>query len=429
MLALNFGFWEFWETYPQKVIFDGVNRIILINQNETDIDIRVDVYSNWKEWVKYRDNSQYSQAMSSIGGDLTPTGSIGGTYFLENGWKIKPWAGNYKLSIFGNLYSRDGSDPFIEATGSSYKVTITQSVSNIVDQTQTPTAADIAAQVRVELANELGIITGGIVGGGMTEVELHQWLDSYLNKADWQTSEVDFHDFLDTYVNKDLWQSTASEVELHQWLDSYLNKSDWSSSDKNTEAELHQWLDSYLNKADWKATDVDLSPVINAIAALNDVTPAEVRAAFDPAEFKDKNTQNELHVWLDNYVNKAAWQGLTPTQQATLIDVNQIVSSMQTDVTNMKGTVNTLPTLLDIEGSTVLAKTSDISVVEAIVNGHPTLAQMRDEMINVQFGGLEIANNQMTIKDKAGAVIAIFDLFDKNGNPTMLSVFKRTVAA
>jgi hypothetical protein len=48
-------------------------------------------------------------------------------------------------------------------------------------------------------------------------------------------------------------------------------------------------------------------------------------------------------------------------------------------------------------------------------------------MINVQFGGLEITLDQMIIKDKAGATIAIFDLFDKHGRPTMSAVYKRVV--
>ena len=59
----------------------------------------------------------------------------------------------------------------------------------------------------------------------------------------------------------------------------------------------------------------------------------------------------------------------------------------------------------------------------------PILSDIREEMINVQFGELEIANNQMVIKDKVGIVIAILDLFDKNGNPNMNSVFKREVVS
>lgn len=44
-----------------------------------------------------------------------------------------------------------------------------------------------------------------------------------------------------------------------------------------------------------------------AVNALNDVTPAEVRAAFNAADFKDKNTEAEIHAWLDSYANKNQW--------------------------------------------------------------------------------------------------------------------------
>ena len=52
----------------------------------------------------------------------------------------------------------------------------------------------------------------------------------------------------------------------------------------------------------------DLTPVLTAIANLNDVNPAQVRSAFQTADFKDKNTEVEIHTWLDNYTNKQDWR-------------------------------------------------------------------------------------------------------------------------
>lgn len=141
MLALGYGFWNFWEYFPQKVTFDGPNKIIWVNDGEIEIDVQIDLYSNWKEWVQYRDNSKYDQAFGKTGGDLTPTGAIGGTYFLENDWRIRPWAGNYLLKIIGNMYDRLGADPFVGSIGDTYKVTILQTVSNIVDTVSTDAIA------------------------------------------------------------------------------------------------------------------------------------------------------------------------------------------------------------------------------------------------------------------------------------------------
>ena len=90
--------------------------------------------------------------------------------------------------------------------------------------------------------------------------------------------------------------------------------------DKNTELEVHAWLDSYTNKDDWKATDtvVDLAPVLNAISGLNDVTAAEVRAAFNASEFKDKNTEAEVHAWLNSYANKNEWKANLATVEGKI---------------------------------------------------------------------------------------------------------------
>lgn len=52
----------------------------------------------------------------------------------------------------------------------------------------------------------------------------------------------------------------------------------------------------------------DLTPVLTAISNLNDVSPSEVRAAFNAVDFKDKNTELEMHAWLDSYANKNSFK-------------------------------------------------------------------------------------------------------------------------
>lgn len=53
----------------------------------------------------------------------------------------------------------------------------------------------------------------------------------------------------------------------------------------------------------------DITPVLNAIANLNNITPLEVRNAFNAVDFQDKNTELEIHNWLDSYTNKDNWKG------------------------------------------------------------------------------------------------------------------------
>ena len=121
-LIFNYGEWTYWEKYNppvysgnQSVTFDGPNRLILVNEGVTTLDVQEDVYSNWKEWLTHRDNAKYLPAFATLGGDnITESTFIGDTYFLENGWRIQPWSSNngYILDVIGNLYTREpGGNP------------------------------------------------------------------------------------------------------------------------------------------------------------------------------------------------------------------------------------------------------------------------------------------------------------------------------
>ncbi len=101
-----------------KATFNGETRRININADQTAIDVKLDLYSDWKEWVLEDDNAKYLPAFSTTGGDeISDSESVGDYYFLENGWKIKPQEANHVLTVTGNLFSRDGSSPFVETDG------------------------------------------------------------------------------------------------------------------------------------------------------------------------------------------------------------------------------------------------------------------------------------------------------------------------
>jgi hypothetical protein len=61
---------------------------------------------------------------------------LGLTYFLLNGWKIRPYEATHVFSVNGNLYSEDGTSPFLPTIG-GYNVTIISSVSNLVEAIST----------------------------------------------------------------------------------------------------------------------------------------------------------------------------------------------------------------------------------------------------------------------------------------------------
>lgn len=161
-VTFNYGNWEFWADYDpannyfgaQKVTFDGPNRIIYVNEGETEINVKVDLYSNWKEWYISNQGEPYPSnwpiAFTAVGGDdITQSVKLGTTFFLENGWRIKPWesAAGYVLTVNGNIYTREpGENPFIPTSGVSVALTR----SNLVDIV-TPSVS-ISTQDRAAIA-------------------------------------------------------------------------------------------------------------------------------------------------------------------------------------------------------------------------------------------------------------------------------------
>jgi hypothetical protein len=141
-----------------KVTFDGVQKLIIVDNGVTELDVKVDLYSDWKEWVLVGDNAKYLIALSAIGGDpISPTRFLGSTFFLENDWKIRPYEGTHDLTISGNLFTRTG-DPATIPTLGNYNVSVNLSTSNLIDTVSTsgssgPTASSIADEVWDKLAS------------------------------------------------------------------------------------------------------------------------------------------------------------------------------------------------------------------------------------------------------------------------------------
>lgn len=147
-----------------KVTFDGTNKLIIVSSSVTSLNVKTDLYSDWKEWMTTDDNAKYEIAFSSVGGDPIISGSyyLGSTFFLENDWKIRPQEANHTLTVDGNLYTRDQSSPFVQTIG-SYNVLISMVRSNLVDQvivggsTGGASAADVWAFPTTNLTSSLSV--------------------------------------------------------------------------------------------------------------------------------------------------------------------------------------------------------------------------------------------------------------------------------
>ena len=115
-----------------SITFDGPSKVISFDTPTTYLSCR-ELWSRWVDWAATGDNVKYLMAMKTVGGDPLPGDrELGVTYFLANGWKLKPYEATHTLTIDGNLYSEDGTSPYIPVLG-NYSVMVINSVSNLMD--------------------------------------------------------------------------------------------------------------------------------------------------------------------------------------------------------------------------------------------------------------------------------------------------------
>ena len=119
-----------------KVTFDGVNSLIIVDPGITELDVQIDLYSDWKEWSLEDDNLKFLPAFRAVGGDpISDTRNLGITFFLINDWRIRPDEVDHRLVLSGNLFTDPaGFSPVVPTLG-SFNVIVEYSTSNLVDAT------------------------------------------------------------------------------------------------------------------------------------------------------------------------------------------------------------------------------------------------------------------------------------------------------
>jgi hypothetical protein len=170
-----------------KVTFHGEQRLISINSNVSEIIVRVDLYSTWKDWAISGDNTKYTQAFRYAGGDLILDNSLSlETYVLLNGWKISL---SHDCVFDGIITTDNETTPFVSNTTTIAIVAnrTTQSPSSTTSQSSTyPTTSQIATAVREELSVELARIDQPVSsiqvtsnGGALTSTQANMLLEMY----------------------------------------------------------------------------------------------------------------------------------------------------------------------------------------------------------------------------------------------------------
>lgn len=138
-----------------KVSFDGPNSLIYIITGSTILNVESELYSEWKRWLQTGSNGQYQEALRTVGGDpISGVLSLGATFFLMNGWKLRPYDGVYELVINGNLYDNDGGNIMVPPTSSDSNVLARLQTSNLIDYLLVEATSSAASVDRVQEITE-----------------------------------------------------------------------------------------------------------------------------------------------------------------------------------------------------------------------------------------------------------------------------------
>jgi hypothetical protein len=143
------------------IAFDAATKRIILDSASVTAS---ELFSRWEDWMLLSDNSKYLPAFRHAGGDDLGGGlSIPNYLFLANGWRVRPMESSHNLTITGNLFVDGGGVPVVSTLG-TFQVNVNYTVPVQAQGISTsggsgPTAAEIAAQVRIELATELAQLT------------------------------------------------------------------------------------------------------------------------------------------------------------------------------------------------------------------------------------------------------------------------------
>ncbi len=169
-----------------KVDFDGPTRNIIVKAGVVDLDVQVDLYSDWKEWVKEigSANAKFPAAFRNTGGDpLTGAQTLGRYFFLINNWQLIPTSGTLgDVSIDGNIFQEDGL-PIVNNSGSDVQLwQNTVSSLTLINEVSTSAPAGLTPEQEAKLnatygatgettgsVNEI-IVSQSLVAGDLTEI-------------------------------------------------------------------------------------------------------------------------------------------------------------------------------------------------------------------------------------------------------------------
>ena len=144
------------------ITLNGATRRIILDSASVSA---AHIWSAWVDW--HEANQQWPLAFQLVGGNALGGGLfIPPYFFLMNGWRVRPMEASHNLTITGNLFVDGGGVPVVGTLG-TYQVNVNYTVpvqaQGIATSGSTgPTASEIAAAVRADIAAELARIDANV---------------------------------------------------------------------------------------------------------------------------------------------------------------------------------------------------------------------------------------------------------------------------
>lgn len=141
------------------VDFNGEDLIITLEAGVSEVDVRADLYTEWKNWQREdrtdgSSNRKYPPAFRTTAGDpITQTLDSGGYFYIRNdlGWRIRPAEEHATILFTKNLVPEDPTLDTVVPTIGAYTVLIlglqpvTQNVDKIAGSVWEEAQADHVA--------------------------------------------------------------------------------------------------------------------------------------------------------------------------------------------------------------------------------------------------------------------------------------------
>ena len=144
------------------ITLNGATRRIILDSASVSA---AQIWSAWVDW--HETHQQWPLAFQLVGGIALGGGLfIPPYFFLLNGWRVRPMEASHNLTITGNLFVDGGGVPVVGTLG-TYQVNVNYTVpvqaQGIATSGSTgPTASEIAAAVRADIAAELARIDANV---------------------------------------------------------------------------------------------------------------------------------------------------------------------------------------------------------------------------------------------------------------------------